>query len=188
MLEIPDDRCERHRLFKAIDDGFRIGDFDALGVVLGGSPRWFDEKMPFELGLGHPLEYAIYWSPLEFVAKLLLEGANPNYEEHAGFPALIAALSTKRPDRTPLIALLLGNGADPDIRGVNDWTALHYAVAVRDADAIALLLGAGADPFLRTRIDDRESALEMAEAAGFGAGAALLREAISSTPPANRRR
>ncbi|WP_286457937.1 hypothetical protein [Mesorhizobium sp. C089B] len=25
-----------------------------------GTPRWFDEHMPFEIGLGHPLEYAIY--------------------------------------------------------------------------------------------------------------------------------
>ncbi|MEI9427479.1 hypothetical protein [Mesorhizobium sp. Cs1299R1N3] len=25
MLEIPDDRCERHRLFKAIDDASRAG-------------------------------------------------------------------------------------------------------------------------------------------------------------------
>jgi hypothetical protein len=55
--------------------------------------------MPLELGLGHSLEYAIYWCPLDFVAKLLLEGANPNYGDHAGVPALIGALSTQRSDR-----------------------------------------------------------------------------------------
>ncbi|MGX9178338.1 hypothetical protein [Mesorhizobium sp. BHbdii] len=28
MLEIPEDRCERHGLFKAIDDAFKAGDFE----------------------------------------------------------------------------------------------------------------------------------------------------------------
>ena len=79
MLEIPEDRCERHRLFKAIDDAFKGGDFEGLGVALGGSPGWFDERMPFELGLGHPLEYAIYWSPVRFISTLLDAGSDPNY-------------------------------------------------------------------------------------------------------------
>ena len=179
MLEIPEDRCERHRLFKAIDDAFKAGDFDALGAAVGGSPRWFDERMPFELGLGHPLEYAIYWSPLAFISALVEAGSNPNYADHAGFPSIIAALSTERPDRHDIIRVLMEHGADPDMRGVNDWTTLHYAVAMRDAEAIRLLLAAGADPALRTRIDDYATALEEADNAGFEAGAALLREAVS---------
>jgi ankyrin repeat protein len=179
MLEIPDDRCERHRLFKIVDDAFKAGNFDALGVALGGSARWFDERMPFELGLGHPLEYAIYWSPVPFVSALLDAGSNPNYEDNAGFPSIIAALSTERPDRLELIHILLQHGADPNMRGVNDWTPLHHAVSRRDAEAIRLLLHSGANPSLRTRIDDYETALEGAERAGFGAGASLLREAMN---------
>jgi hypothetical protein len=179
VLEIPEDRCERHRLFKVIDDAFKAGDFEALGVALGGSPRWFDERMPFELGLGHPLEYAIYWSPIAFVSALLDAGSNPNYTDHAGFPSIIAALSTERADRHEIISILLDHGADADMRGVNDWTPLHYAVAVRDAEAIRLLLAAGADPSLETRIDDYATPLEGAENAGFEAGASLLREAMN---------
>ena len=91
MLEIPEDRCERHRLFKAIDDAFKAG----------------------------------------------------------------------------------------DMRGVNDWTPLHYAVAIRSVDAIRLLLAAGADPALETRIDHYRTATEEAEIAGFEAGASLLRDAIA---------
>jgi hypothetical protein len=179
MLEIPEDRCERHRLFKAIDDAFKTGDFEALGAALGNAPRWFDERMPFELGLGHPLEYAVYWSPVAFISALLEAGSNPNYDDHAGFPSIIAALSTERTDKLDIIRIVLGHGADPDMRGVNDWTSLHYAVAMRDAEAIRLLLAAGADPSLRTRIDDYATALEEAEDAGFEAGASLLREAAS---------
>ncbi|RWA64083.1 ankyrin repeat domain-containing protein [Mesorhizobium sp.] len=178
MLEIPEDRCERARLFKAIDAAFKAGDVDALGMALGGAPRWFDERMPFELGLGHPLEYAIYWSPLTFISALIEAGSNPNYGDHAGFPSIIAALSTERPDKHDIIRVLIARGADPDMRGVNDWTPLHHAVAMRDAEAIRLLLAAGADPALRTRIDDYATALEEADNAGFEAGASLLREAL----------
>jgi hypothetical protein len=55
MLQIPDDRCERHRLFKAIDDAFKAGDIEALKLALGNSSHWFDDPMPCELGLDHPL-------------------------------------------------------------------------------------------------------------------------------------
>jgi ankyrin repeat protein len=180
MLEVPEDRGARYLLFKTIDEAFKAGDFAALGVALGGSARWFDERMPFELGLGHPLEYAIYWSPAAFIAALLDAGSDPNYEDPAGFPSLIAALSTERPDRLDVLHILLEHGADPDMRGVNDWTPLHYAVSRRDAEAIRLLLLAGADPSLRTRIDDYEKALEGAEQAGFEAGIFLLREALNN--------
>ncbi|CDX62513.1 conserved hypothetical protein [Mesorhizobium plurifarium] len=180
MLEIPEDRGARHLLFKAIDEAFKAGDFAALAVALGGSARWFDERMPFELGLGHPLEYAIYWSPAAFITALLDAGSNPNYEDLAGFPSIIAALSAERPDRLDVVHILLEHGADPDMRGVNDWTPLHYAVSRRDAEAIHLLLLAGADPSLRTRIDDYETALEGAEQAGFEAGVFLLREALNN--------
>jgi ankyrin repeat protein len=48
-------------------------------------------------GLGEiVLEYAIYHGPLAFIRTLLELGADPNYRDHVGFPALIAALSTNR--------------------------------------------------------------------------------------------
>ncbi|WP_181173885.1 ankyrin repeat domain-containing protein [Mesorhizobium sp. B2-3-12] len=188
MLEIPEDRCERHRLFKAMDDAFKAGDFEALGTALGGSPRWFDERMPFELGLGHPLEYAIYWSPPAFIATLLEAGSSPNYDDHAGFPSIIAALSTERADKFDIIHILIDHGADANMRGVNDWTPLHYGVAMRDAEAIRLLLAAGADPTLRTRIDHYTTALEEADIAGFEVGASLLRAAIAERATGNRDR
>lgn len=178
MLDIPEDRCERHRMFQAIDDAFKAGDFDALGRSLGGFPRWFDETMPVEFGLGHPLEYAIYSSPLAFIEELLDAGANVNYPDDAGFPSLIATLSTDRPDKLDVLRLLIRHDADVNRPGINDWTPLHYAVSRRDVDAIRLLLASGADPSIRTRIDDYTTPLEGAEAAGFEDCASLLREAV----------
>lgn len=97
-----------------------------------------------------------------------------------GSPSIIAALSAERPDRLDVIHILLEHGADPDMRGVNDWTPLHYAVSRHDAEAIQLLLLSGADPSLRTRIDDYETALEGAELTGFEAGVVVLREALNN--------
>jgi hypothetical protein len=65
-------------------------------------------------------------------------------------------------------------GADPNQRGINDYTALHTAVAAGDPLAVQLLLDRGADPELRTRIDECETPLEMASAAGLTAIAEIL--------------
>ncbi|SLN39228.1 ankyrin repeat domain-containing protein [Oceanibacterium hippocampi] len=166
--------------FRAVDKAFAEGDMTALLQALG-EPGDFP-RAPVALGPGlgeNPLEYAIYWSPVAFVAELLERGADPSRPDPAGFPPVIAALSSERPERLKIIALLLEHGADVAQRGINDWTPLHYAVAQGDLAGAALLLEHGADPGLRTRIDHCTSALEDAEAAGFEEAAALLRGALS---------
>ena len=136
--------------------------------------------MPF--AIGRCLEYGVYHSPLPFIRTLLEIGAEPNPSDHDGFPPLIAALSCSRAqpgspgrkDVVEIIRLLLEFGADSSLRGLNDYTALHMAVAERNQDAVEILLAAGADPHLRTRIDDDETPREMAEHAGLTDIAALL--------------
>jgi ankyrin repeat protein len=49
-----------------------------------------------------------------------------------------------------VIARLLDAGADPNQRGINDWTALMMAVVETNVEAVRLLLARGADPALRT--------------------------------------
>lgn len=159
-----EERCGKYRVFKAIDDAYRKGDIDALVVALGDPADFPNSLHPWELGLGDfPLEYAIYWSPLAFIETLLEHGANPNYPDRGGFPSLIAALSTNRPDRLELLHLLLSRGADTAQRGLNDWTPLHYAVSRDDVAAIELLVAHGAEINARTRIDDLTTPLEEAE-------------------------
>jgi ankyrin repeat protein len=70
--------------------------------------------------------------------------------------------------------LLLSFGADPNQRGINDYTPLHMAVSQRNLPAVALLIDGGADPRLRTRINDCETPREMAEKAALQEIAQLL--------------
>ena len=146
-----------------------------------------DNAEPLELAVGdHPLEYAIYWSPLAFIARLIGIGADSNYLPNAGFPSLFAALSSDRPDKNEVLELLLESGADVGQRGVNDWTPLHYAVVERDLEAVKILLAYGADPNLRTRIDHYTTPIEDAEALGFTAAVELMFQAESKSPGGRR--
>lgn len=168
-----EEQRRRHQQLLALHEAFVAGDFDALGELLA-RPRWVDESLPDDFGGGHALVYAIYWSPLPLIARMLEAGANVNFIADDGFPALQAALTRQRPAKHEVLALLLARGADPDMRGINDWTPLHHAVSLRDAEAIRQLLAAGADPSQRTRIDSYSTPLEDAVAQGFAEGAALL--------------
>jgi ankyrin repeat protein len=166
-----------HARFKAINSAYRRGDLAAVLSALGDPPDFPNCLHPFDAGVGdRPLEYAIYHSPPAFIRTLLECGADPNYQSAGGFPALIAAISTKRDERHEIVAMLLSFGADLQQRGINDWTPLHYAVARRDVKGIEILLAHGADPDARTRIDDCTTALEDANAIGLGEAVRALLE------------
>ena len=176
-----EERCAEAKKIERIDDAFRKGSLDDLRAALD-DPSVLPNGW-IHLTIGRALVYAIYWSPLAFIAELLESGADPNIEVGDGFPPLIAALMTtrdepgsnRRTDVDEVLRLLLAHGVDPNQRGINDYTALHMAVAERNASAVRLLLAHGADPTLRTRIDDYETPLELAETAGLTEIAAILR-------------
>lgn len=154
-------RWEAH---KAAHDAFVRGDLAALKAELGHPPEFPNGPVPAELATGNTcLEYAIGWSPLLFIRTLLELGADPNFPDPGGFPPLIGALSAKRQDRQEVLELLLAFGADIQQRGINDYTPLHYAVDLDDPEAIRFLIAHGADPQARTRIDNCETPLELAQ-------------------------
>jgi ankyrin repeat protein len=148
-------------------EAYVSGDLVRLRTLLGDPPDFPNVRGP--VGVGEiPLEYAIYHSPVPFVRTLLEAGADPNYGDHSGFPSLLAALSCASPSRSrELLQLLLEHGADPNQRGLNDYTPLHYATTQsKDPGAVRILLEHGADPTLRTRIDERATPLEEARILG----------------------
>jgi ankyrin repeat protein len=172
-MQSEEERCAEAARFRKINAAFKAGDLEALRAAVDDPASVPNGPMP--LSVGPCLEYAIYHSPLSFIRTLLEIGADPNPVDHAGFPPLIAALSCTnahpgspgRPDVVEIVSLLLASGADPNQRGINDYTPLHMAVAERNLPALERLLAGGADPALRTRIDDYETPREMAESAGL---------------------
>lgn len=175
------ERCAKSALFKRIDTAFHSGDLEALKSALDDPPDFPNVQGPIGI-CGWLLEYAIYHSPIAFIRTLLERGANPNYGDHTGFPSLIAAMSClqvpenrRRDDVHDVMRLLIAFGADVQQRGVNDFTPLHYAAMLDDDAALDLLLAHGADPAARTRIDEYETPLELAERAGHRKAAERLR-------------
>lgn len=165
----------------AVHEAYKRGDLDALKALLGDPPELPNcPAGPPGIG-GVVLEYAIYHGPLPFIRTLLELGADPNYDDHAGFPSLIAALTCgDRGDMYDILELLLSFGADIQQRGFNDYTPLHWAVTAQDMKAVKLLLGHGADPTARTRIDDYATPLEEAEALGLAEAAKMFRMLVES--------
>ncbi len=152
------------------------GDLAAVRRLLGDPPDFPNARGP--IGLGEiVLEYAIYHSPIPFVASLLELGADPEYGDHAGYPSIIAALASGRKDRLEIIELLLERGADIQQRGVNGYTPLHWAAAEDDPRLIEWLLARGADPAARTDVDDYATPLEEARILGHHQAARALRGA-----------
>ena len=174
------ERCKEWATFSRIDAAFRSGDLAALRAAVDDPAIVPNGPMP--LSIGPCLVYAIYHSPLPFIRTLLAIGADPNLAVDDGFPPLIAAFSCGQPrpgspgrsDTLDIVKLLLMFDADPNQRGINDYTPLHMAVGERHLQAIEVLVEAGADPRLRTRIDGYETPLELAERAGLVEIAKLL--------------
>jgi len=152
-----------------LHEAFKKGDLDLFRSLLHNPADFPNCQLP---GGGSILEYAIYHAPLGFIRSLIGLGITVNYEDAAGFPCLIATLSTEREDRLDVLKLLLEHSADVQQRGVNNYTPLHYAVARNDAPAVELLLAFGADPDARTNVDDYATPLQEAEVAGRGASEA----------------
>jgi ankyrin repeat protein len=116
------------------------------------------------------------------IESLLESGADPNYGDHAGFPSIIAALSSGRPERLEIVDLLILRGADIQQRGANGYTPLHWAACEDDPVLIGWLLRRGADPEARTNVDDCATPLEEALILGRSKAAVALRTAGARDP------
>jgi ankyrin repeat protein len=165
---------KRMRDLIALHEAYKRGDLTAVKTLLGNPSDFPNCVGPRAVG-EIVLQYAIYHSPVSFVRALLELGADPNYGNN-GFPSLIAALSTDRPERYEIAKLLLAFGADIQQRGINDYTPLHYAAAKNDLRMIDLLLTHGADRNAKTGIDDFSTPLEEAEHRRFAEAVRMLKE------------
>jgi hypothetical protein len=97
------ERCAEYERFKNIDAAFRAGDLAALRAAVDEPDIVPNGPMP--LTIGPCLAYAIYHSPLPFIRSLLEIGADPNPEDHAGFPPFNCCIILQ-----PFAAWIAGTG------------------------------------------------------------------------------
>jgi len=163
------------RVYIELETALRTGDLDTVEDLLGTAENYPNCLDPYSY---QPLLHlALAWAPIDTIESLLAAGADPNFEARDGFPSLIEVIHHDSEDRPAKLRALLDAGADPNQRGVNDWTPLHAAAARDEDTSIELLLIHGADPTARTRIDDLGTPLELAEQALHEKAAAMLRAA-----------
>ena len=150
----------------ALDHAFRDGDLDEIRVLLG-DPEGFPD-VSAGAAFGPCLTYAVFHGPASLVSRMLELGADPNVDEGDGFPPLLAALTggSAQAGVRELVELLLAHGADVDRRGVNGYAPLHVAAGQGDLAMVDLLMSHGADPNVITTVDDMETPVEVAAAAG----------------------
>ena len=159
----------------ALDRAFRDGDLDAIRALLGDPERFPDVSAG--VAFGSCLTYAIYHGPASLVTTMLELGADPNEDDGDGFPPLIAALTggPAQAEVADLVEALLAHGANVDQRGVNGYAPLHIAAEQGDLAMVDLLLSHGADPNAIATVDDMETPVEVASAAGHADVAERLR-------------
>jgi len=105
---------------------------------------------------------AIDLGSIEAIEWMLSQGVKLNFVDEEGYSPVLSAIDRTKADRYKVLRLLLEHNADPNLQGINDWSATHLAAARDDVPALELLVKYGADLTIRTRIDDYNTPLEEA--------------------------
>jgi hypothetical protein len=96
------------------------------------------------------------------VEWMLMKNVDLVFRDDEGHTPLHCAIDRKADDRLEILELLLRAEAPVNLKGINDWTPAHMAVARNDIDALKMLVHWGADLAIRTEIDDYATPLEQA--------------------------
>lgn len=103
------------------------------------------------LGGGSPLKWAAFEQSVPMVQILLAAGANVKGAAEDDSPLLDAVLGSDDAAAAAVVKILIGAGADVNIRGpFDDRTPLHYASERLGVETVRLLIDAGADVAARS--------------------------------------
>lgn len=138
-----------------------VADLEELAELVDGFPDAFDGFTG-----RHWITHAIDCGSLLALNWMIGRGVTLRFRDDEGYTPLHSAIDGARDDRLAVIELLLQGGADPDVRGINGYTAAHLAAVRNDVPTLQLLARHGADFELRTVIDSDTTPLE--EAHYFG--------------------
>ena len=134
----------------------RDGDFDRVVTILesGVSPH-----TPNAAG-ARPMQLAARNNHIAIVRLLLDRGASPNclIDGRVGGGSQESALiSAAKNGNTEIMEVLIAHDALLDLPDINDQTALIWAVACDQVEAVKLLLSAGADPTFADKLGQTAS-------------------------------
>ena len=93
---------------------------------------------------------------------MLAKGVDLEFKDDEGYTPLHIAIDSKGANHLEVLKLLLEAGAPVNLKGINDWTPAHMAVARDDVEALKLLVKFGANLNIRTEIDNYETPFEEA--------------------------
>jgi len=85
-----------------------------------------------------------------------------DFRDDEGYTPLHTAIDSSGANHLEVLKLLLEAGAPVNLKGINDWTPAHMAVARDDVEALKLIVQFGADLAIRTDIDNYETPFEEA--------------------------
>jgi ankyrin repeat protein len=122
----------------------KVGDIEAVQRYTdsGGNVNAIEE-----ISLMTPLKIAIEFDNIDIVGFLLRNGADPNLTSIGLTPLgqavdLRGVIFRDDPDDydTRIMELLLGYGADPNLKGINNRSAIDVANVIAEADNFSLIL------------------------------------------------
>jgi ankyrin repeat protein len=96
------------------------------------------------------------------VEWMLRKRVDLDFSDDEGYTPVHTAIDRKGANHLEVLKLLLEAGAPVNLKGINDWTPAHMAVARDDVEALKLLVKFGADLSIRTEIDNYETPIEAA--------------------------
>lgn len=110
------------------------------------------------------------------IARRLIEAGAPINEStsHGQWSALHNAVAE---DRTDVVEVMLGAGANPNVTLADGTTPLMFATRGGDVEVVRILIQAGAVPYLKN--EDGETALDIARQEKFEAAVVLLEQAVN---------
>jgi ankyrin repeat protein len=165
-------RSSAHRdyaeILRVLSSG-RVADFEELAELVDGFPDGVDGFIGRQW-----ITNAIDGGSIDALEWMIGRGVELRFRDDEGYTPLHSAIEHNRNDRLAVLELLLRGGADPDLRGVNGYTAAHLAAVRNDVPTLELLARYGADFSVRTVIDGDTTPLEEARYLGLLDAVAFL--------------
>jgi ankyrin repeat protein len=153
-----------------------FGDVDRLTELLSREPSLVTSYS----GDGFTaLHFAAFFGRFEAAALLIERGAEVDAFGR-GWMTGTAMHSAASRLQSDVVRILLGSGANPNVRQSAGWTPLHAAAMNGDLTSVDLLLASGADPAATN--DEGRSVLDLATESGGEATVDRIRSALQAAP------